>query len=646
VDTIRYGPFARLADWWHGWRDGLANIPERPPRQAGPPPDGPPPRRDVTTPHREFLIRMAQDAFDHERVRMESGLVAAGRRLAGTRTRAEKAREALVRLDAERAGASRPLTEAEATHRRVAEGRRTDTIVRARRERERARRIAPVERRYHLAEQELDAAEIEFAAAADEADRHRAVARARVDRIHQHAQRRIAGYRRRLVLSHPEGPWLNRVLGVLDPHLPGWITEGAETEYRTTPRALPPVEPPTEPSVPPLPWRHELGDLTVFGADPGVDVVVDYYYAARRHFALRRDGEVYKLVDYGHGYGPFIDGKPIRRAWLGPGDGFDFGGFRYRIDDGGRFLLRTSLDPNQLIVHRLSVTTGDVVRISEMSLVQPPSTVLAVLGPSGAGKTSLFYALMRELKPNPGAGEFYYGDLNLREDGAEMRTKLGFVPQDDHLHRTLTVEKLLRYSDRLRRPTGRRDREARIADICRQLQLDTRRKRLVGTLSGGQRKRVSIALELLARPPLLMLDEPTSGLDAGMDREVMDRLQRYAEDGHLVIVITHTIQHLDRAQQILILATEGRPIYLGVPADVLTDLGTDSYASLMAMLSSDEHREHVTDLATAYAEGPIALLAENEARARSRPAAARLGSGRPPASSGANFRCWSRGSSR
>ena len=259
-----------------------------------------------------------------------------------------------------------------------------------------------------------------------------------------------------------------------------------------------------------------------------------------------------------------------------------------------------------LIVHRLSAKTDGKPRLTEMSFVQRKNDLLAILGPSGAGKTSLFSALVGELKLED--GELYLGELPLRTHGGQIREKLGFVPQDEHLFRTFTVRKLLRYSFELRSAISKASRDQRVVEVCEQLDIGEQLDQLIGTLSGGQRKRVSIAVELLNEPMLLMLDEPTSGLDAGMDREVLECLQKYAASDKTVIVITHSTEHLWLADRVLVVASGGRPVYFGSADGVLKELGATTYAELMRKLISDPG-----PAATAYQNGPAVIEAVEEA---------------------------------
>jgi ABC transport system ATP-binding/permease protein len=241
--------------------------------------------------------------------------------------------------------------------------------------------------------------------------------------------------------------------------------------------------------------------------------------------------------------------------------------------------------PPTLIAHRLCAESDGKPRLTDMSFVQRQNQLMAILGPSGAGKTSLFSAIVGELALTK--GELYFGELSLRTRGREIRGQLGFVPQDEHLYRCLTVRQLLRYSFELRIAGTRADRDVRIVRVCEQLKIAGQLDQLVGTLSGGQRKRVSLAVELVSEPALLMLDEPTSGLDAGMDREILDQLRECVRQGMTAIVITHSTEHLNLVDQVLVVGMGGRPVYFGPPGELLTELGVPTYAALMQQLTTD-----------------------------------------------------------
>ncbi|MDX1874499.1 ATP-binding cassette domain-containing protein [Mycolicibacterium sp. 120266] len=215
-------------------------------------------------------------------------------------------------------------------------------------------------------------------------------------------------------------------------------------------------------------------------------------------------------------------------------------------------------------VHGVTLDT----RLDRVSFSAQPGTLTALIGPSGAGKSTLARVLAGLTRPESGAVHF---------EGT-----VGMVPQDDVLHGKLTVTEALAYAAELRGadPTA-------VADVLAELDLHPHAGTRIDTLSGGQRKRVSVALELLTGPALLILDEPTTGLDPALDRQVMTLLRRLADAGRVVIVVTHSLAFLDMCDQVLLLAPGGKTAYYGPPADIGLVLGSTDWAEIFARLCAD-----------------------------------------------------------
>jgi ABC transport system ATP-binding/permease protein len=607
VRPILYGPFARYADWYHGWRDGRAGIPGRPKPGIEPPRKLGEPRRIVTTAHREALIRCAQGGFTKEKERLERSKADAEDRIAAILVKRDQARDALSRAEDALAAVVEPLPPEERLSRRLGEEDRPDTVVIQRRLREQRRRVAAAQAAVNQARQVLAEIEADSAATASEIEQHWQIARTRVLRIHVHVHRRLAAYRRRLIRAHSHGAWVNDAMGITQPELPLWgFPPPSEPDPQEAPKLRDRVEEETEQAEDQAPVDEiTVGGRLVFGSDPEASPSEPFHYvtdAAPRHFILTREDDKIRLHAFGHGNGPYINGTPVKDAWFAPGEHFDFINYRYQVSADGARLEVYPLFPAALVVYDLGATTGEKVRLTKMSFVQQEKNMLAILGPSGAGKTSLFSALVGELKPED--GELYLGKLPLRTHGAQIRERLGFVPQDETLFRTFTVRQLLRYAYELRGAGAKAARDSRVGEVCDQLEIGEQIKQLVGTLSGGQRKRVSIAVELLNQPSLLMLDEPTSGLDAGMDLEVLTLLRKYAEAGNTVMVITHSTEHLRQAHRVLVVARGGRPVYFGSSRRLLKQLGVKSYAELMKKLIKEPD-----SLADAYQRGPAVMEA-------------------------------------
>jgi ABC transport system ATP-binding/permease protein len=163
------------------------------------------------------------------------------------------------------------------------------------------------------------------------------------------------------------------------------------------------------------------------------------------------------------------------------------------------------------------------------------------------------------------------------------------VPQDDILHSALTVRRALRYAAALRfgSDVTTVERERRIDEVVAQLGLASQADQRIDTLSGGQRKRTSVALELLTEPSLLFLDEPTSGLDPALDRDVMVSLRDLADRGRTVVVVTHSPLHLNVCDRVLVLGRGGKVAYFGPPGDLLRFFGADEYADVFKLVYDD-----------------------------------------------------------
>jgi ABC-type multidrug transport system ATPase subunit len=183
-------------------------------------------------------------------------------------------------------------------------------------------------------------------------------------------------------------------------------------------------------------------------------------------------------------------------------------------------------------------------------------------------------------------GQVRYQGRDLLGEYDDLRQRIGFVPQEDILHSQLTVRRALRYGAELRfgADVGSAERDTRVDEVIAELGLGPRARQRIGRLSGGQRKRVSIALELLTRPSLLFLDEPTSGLDPGLERQVMELMRELADGGRTVVVVTHSVQSLDLCDRVLFLARGGKTAYFGPPGPAREYFGSPDLIEVFAAL--------------------------------------------------------------
>ncbi|MEV7739388.1 FHA domain-containing protein [Streptomyces sp. NPDC088921] len=332
--------------------------------------------------------------------------------------------------------------------------------------------------------------------------------------------------------------------------------------------------------------QFTIGRIMRIGRALENDLVVSDLQVSRNHaeFHSTPDGRM-EIRDLGSHNGTYVNGQPIPKGgstMLGPSDIVGVGHSTFRIV-GDR--LEEFVDTGEVTfsARHLTVTVdGGKQILKDVSFGVPEKSLIAVIGPSGSGKSTLLKALTGYRPANQ--GDVLYDNRNLYKQFAELRQRIGLVPQDDILHKELTVKKALKYAAKLRFPadTTGAERESRIDEVLRELKLDVHKEKKVTSLSGGQRKRVSVALELLTKPSLIFLDEPTSGLDPGMDRDVMQLLRGLADDGRTVLVVTHSVAELALCDKLLVMAPGGAVAYFGPPEEALNFFGYDTWADVFS----------------------------------------------------------------
>ncbi|MFV9506922.1 MAG: ATP-binding cassette domain-containing protein [Oscillochloridaceae bacterium umkhey_bin13] len=313
---------------------------------------------------------------------------------------------------------------------------------------------------------------------------------------------------------------------------------------------------------------------------------------SRRHAVLTRqaDGR-HALSDVGSANGTFVNGQRLRTGavhTLAANDVIRIGPFRliYRgehlekHDDRGAF---------QIDVREMSLTVpGGRSILKDVSLSIAPREFVAFVGGSGAGKSTLMKAICGYNRATSGSkspvavnGDDYYANF------ASFKPQLGYVPQDDILHSSLAVNKALEYAARLRLP----DSDAatineRITQALAAVEMTNHATKPIEKLSGGQRKRVSIAAELLAEPSLFFLDEPTSGLDPGLDLKMMELLRQLAENGRTIVLVTHATENIKACHQVAFMA-DGHLVYFGPPSEALAFFGVEKFAQIYTRLEGE-----------------------------------------------------------
>ncbi|MGW0860425.1 FHA domain-containing protein [Streptomyces sp. NPDC002690] len=329
-----------------------------------------------------------------------------------------------------------------------------------------------------------------------------------------------------------------------------------------------------------------LGRVMRIGRALENELVVSDLQVSRLHaeFHATPDGR-FEIRDLGSHNGTYVNGQQLQKsgsALLGPNDIVAVGHSTFRLV-GDRLEEFVDTGEVSFSARHLTVTVdGGKQILKDVSFGLPEKSLVAVIGPSGSGKSTLLKALTGYRPANH--GDVLYDNRDLYKQFAELRQRIGLVPQDDILHKELTVTKALKYAAKLRFPadTTEAERQARIHEVLVELKLDIHKDKKVTSLSGGQRKRVSVALELLTKPSLIFLDEPTSGLDPGMDRDVMQLLRGLADDGRTVLVVTHSVAELAICDKLLVMAPGGAVAYFGPPEEALNFFGYDTWADVFS----------------------------------------------------------------
>ncbi|OBG00476.1 ABC transporter ATP-binding protein [Mycobacterium sp. 852014-52450_SCH5900713] len=330
------------------------------------------------------------------------------------------------------------------------------------------------------------------------------------------------------------------------------------------------------------------GALTI-GRATDNDVVIQDVLASRHHAFLTQTPLGTEIRDAHSVNGTFVNGVRVGSAVLTEGDVVTIGNVDL-VFTRGELLRRTEAATRTggLEVNSVCYTVDHGKQLLDhISLTARPGTLTAIIGGSGAGKTTLSRLIVGYTSPTSGTVTFEGHDIHA--EYASMRSRIGMVPQDDVVHRQLTVNQALNYAAELRLPpdTSKAERAQIVAQVLEELDMTKHAETRVDKLSGGQRKRASVALELLTQPSLLLLDEPTSGLDPALDRQVMLMLRQLADAGRTVLVVTHSVSYLDVCDQILLVAPGGKTAFCGPPDQVEAAMGTRNWADIFAKVGAD-----------------------------------------------------------
>jgi ABC-type multidrug transport system ATPase subunit/pSer/pThr/pTyr-binding forkhead associated (FHA) protein/ABC-type multidrug transport system permease subunit len=323
------------------------------------------------------------------------------------------------------------------------------------------------------------------------------------------------------------------------------------------------------------------------GRDASNDVVLADPNVSRFHAEVARlgDGRV-AIRDLGSRNGTRVDGELVRSAVLQPGSDVGIGPYRL-VFDGAAFVARSEQGALRLDAEGVAMRVGAKQILAPTTLSVQPGELVAFIGESGSGKTTLLKALAGVTAPSGGA---------VRVNGEPVTSRLtdiGYLPQDEIVHPALSVRESLRYSARLRLPadSGPAEIDQTVDRALEELGLTAHADTRIGALSGGQRKRVGLATEILSRPSLLFLDEPTTGLDPGLESRMMTLLRELSGKSRAVIVVTHATKSLGLCDRLVVMGRGGVLCFEGSPDEALEFFGVDLYDDIYPTLEEQDPAE-------------------------------------------------------
>lgn len=349
-----------------------------------------------------------------------------------------------------------------------------------------------------------------------------------------------------------------------------------------------------------LPDRPDLLTLAAFtiGRDATQNrLFLDHPSISRVHAKVERTAHGYVIQDLRSSNGTFVNNRALYGAHhLQRGDVVHIGPYKL-VFDRDHFAQTVQSKGYRIDAQVLTRTVSGGIWprqkkpiLQGISLTVHPGEFVALVGGSGTGKSTLMKALSG-FAPANGGRVLYNGD-HLYDNFAAYRTLLGYVPQDDIIHTQLPVASALRYAARLRLPDASHTEIAqRIAKVLDQVDLTSEAATTVAQLSGGQRKRVSIAAELLADPTVFFLDEPTSGLDPGLEQKMMQTMRTLADGGRTVVLVTHATANIELCHQIAFLGRGGHLTYYGPPTAAKQFFGCREYAEIYNRIADAQESE-------------------------------------------------------
>lgn len=313
------------------------------------------------------------------------------------------------------------------------------------------------------------------------------------------------------------------------------------------------------------------------GRDDDCDISLQHPMVSRLHAIVTKlsDGTLC-IIDQNSANGTYVNGRNVERVVLSEGDIIQIGPYRLFLEQ-GRLITADDRNRIRLEAFGVSVRSRQRLLLDSINLSISPGEFVVILGPSGAGKTTLARVLTGQIEASE--GEVHANGLPLKRFIDAFTSNIGYVAQHNLLHEELTVGETFREQSLLRLPRDSAGSEhaLRIKEIIELLELGRVVNSRIRRLSGGEAKRVHLGIELLASPALVFLDEPLTGLDPGLVRKFMQIFRRICDRGHTLVLTTHTLEQIELCDRI-VFVNKGRIVFQGQPSELSNVLGVQTIA--------------------------------------------------------------------
>jgi len=325
----------------------------------------------------------------------------------------------------------------------------------------------------------------------------------------------------------------------------------------------------------------------IIGRDPSCDLVLSDPYVSRQHCRVFVESNKYFIEDLTSTNGTYINNIRIRKIQeIKESDEIILGFQVLHLKNEG---INTT-DALAIEINQLSVVLNNKTIIHPFSAEVSKARFLAIMGPSGSGKSTIIKALTGFL---PYTGEIKIFGLDLRKYEQYIFSKMGYVAQTDYLPNDLTVKDIMHYAFHLKKYKldHNIDKDLLIQQTLEKVNLYSPEhlQKKVKQLSGGEKKRLSIAVEMLSKPALLILDEPTSPLDPETIREFLSYLKKIQEEGTTIIMVTHKTEDIQYADFLWFLGRGGKLCYIGPPGDIISTFHKNNYLDIYELLSNPQN---------------------------------------------------------